>query len=125
MLGKVKDYSRRRKLDSSAKENMQGGGDPMDVGAVGGWSWYDDVEGGCDHEGVSAVGFEGKGKSKDKGKEDCYNCGSPDRFSRKCPDPHKGKSKGKGRNRSSRTRVPEGPRRRKVKRKRRRLQRER
>ncbi len=36
LLGKVKDHSRRRKLDGSAKEKMQHGGDPMDVGAVGG-----------------------------------------------------------------------------------------
>ena len=34
LLTKVKDYSRRRKLDSSAKEKMQHGGDPMDVGAM-------------------------------------------------------------------------------------------
>ena len=40
----------------------------MDVGAVGGWSWYDDVGGGYDHEGVHAVGFEGKGEIKGKGK---------------------------------------------------------
>ncbi len=35
LLSKMKDYSRRRKLDSSVKEKMQHGGDPMDVGAVG------------------------------------------------------------------------------------------
>ncbi len=35
LLTKVQDYSRRRKLDSSAKQKMQHGGDPMDVGAVG------------------------------------------------------------------------------------------
>jgi hypothetical protein len=35
-LAKGKDYSRRRKLDSSAKENMQHGGDPMNFGGVGG-----------------------------------------------------------------------------------------
>ena len=48
LLTKVKDNSRRRKLDSSAKEKMQHGGDPMDVGAVGGWSWCDDAGGGYD-----------------------------------------------------------------------------
>ncbi len=41
--GKVKDYSRRGSLDSSTKEKMQHGGDPMDVGAVGGWSWSEDT----------------------------------------------------------------------------------
>ena len=35
----VKDYARRRKLDSSGMEKLQHGGDPMDVGVVGGWSW--------------------------------------------------------------------------------------
>jgi hypothetical protein len=43
LLTKVKDYSRRRNLDSSAKEKMQRGGDPMDVGSVGGWSWNGDA----------------------------------------------------------------------------------
>ncbi len=36
LLNKVKDYARRRKLDTSVKEKIQQGGDPMDVGAVGG-----------------------------------------------------------------------------------------
>ncbi len=36
LLAKVKDYQRRRKLDSSVKGKMQHGGDPMDVGAVEG-----------------------------------------------------------------------------------------
>jgi hypothetical protein len=45
LLTKVKDYSRSRKLDSSAKEKMQHGGDPMDVGAAGEWSW-----GECPHQ---------------------------------------------------------------------------
>ncbi len=31
LLTKVKDYSRKRKLDSTAKEKMQHGGGPMDV----------------------------------------------------------------------------------------------
>ncbi len=48
LLSKVKDYSRRRKLDSSVKEKRQHGNDPMDVGGVGGWSWYDDTGGGFD-----------------------------------------------------------------------------
>ncbi len=80
LLSKVKDSSRRRKLDISAKENMQHGGDSMDVGADGGGSWRDDVGGGSDHEGAFAVDFKSKGKSKFKGKGDCYYCGSPDYF---------------------------------------------
>ena len=63
MLNKVKDYARRCKLDTTAKERMQQGGDPMDVGAVGGWSWED-----YDQDGVYAIGFKGKGKGgKGKG----------------------------------------------------------
>jgi hypothetical protein len=31
LSNKVKDYARRRKLDSTAKEKVQHGGDPMDV----------------------------------------------------------------------------------------------
>ncbi len=38
LLNKVKDCARRRKLDTTAKERMQQLGDPMDAGAVGGWS---------------------------------------------------------------------------------------
>ncbi len=34
LLTKVKDYPRRRKLDTSAKEKMQHAGEPMDVGTV-------------------------------------------------------------------------------------------
>ncbi len=45
-LTKVKDYSRRYNPDSSAKEKMQHAGDPVDVGAVGGWSWGEDTGGG-------------------------------------------------------------------------------
>ncbi len=42
-------------MDSSAKEKMQHGGDPMDVGAVGGWSWGGDTGGVYDHgDGVYA-----------------------------------------------------------------------
>jgi hypothetical protein len=68
LLAKVKDFSRKRKLDSSAKEKRQHGGDPMDVGAVGGWNCNDDTGGGYDQgDGVYAFGFEGKGKSKGKG----------------------------------------------------------
>ncbi len=40
LLGKVNDYSGRRKLDSSAKEKMQ---------LVGCWNWSDDVSGRYDH----------------------------------------------------------------------------
>ncbi len=38
LVTKVKNHSRRRKLDCSAKERIQHGGDTMDVAAVGGWS---------------------------------------------------------------------------------------
>ncbi len=69
LLTKVKDYSRRRKIDSSANEKMQHGGDPMDVGAVGGWSWGEDAGGGTDQgDGVYEFGFKGRGESKGKGK---------------------------------------------------------
>ncbi len=63
---KVHDYSRRIELDSSAKKKMQRGGDTMDVGAAGGWSWYVDGSGDSSevHEGAYAVGFKGKGKGK-------------------------------------------------------------
>ncbi len=57
LFNKVKDYARRRTLDATAKEKMQQGGDPMDVVAVGGWSWED-----YDPDGVYAIGFKGKGK---------------------------------------------------------------
>ncbi len=78
LLAKVKDYSRRRRLDSSAKQQKtQHGEDPMDVGAVGGWSWNDDMGGGCDQGGgVYAFGFKGKVKIKGKGNGDCHKCGS-------------------------------------------------
>ena len=45
LLHKVGEYARRRKLDSSAKNKMQNGDDPMDVEALGGlelvrrWVW--------------------------------------------------------------------------------------
>ncbi len=52
-----------------ANNQMQHGGDPMDVGAVRGWSWYDEVGGGYDHEGMWAVGCKGKGKTKGKARE--------------------------------------------------------
>ncbi len=69
----------------------------MNVGAVGGWSWYDDDGGGQDQgDGVYALAFKGKGKSKGKSKGDCYNCGSPRHYSRECPHPQKGKSEGQG-----------------------------
>ena len=80
LLNKLKDFARRRKLDTVAQKNIQQGGDPMDVGAVTGWGVpgvYDD-----DHDGVCAVGVKGEGKSKGKGKEECYNCGSSGHFAR-------------------------------------------
>ncbi len=36
LLSKIRDYSRRIKLDHAVKKNMQQGGDPMDVGMVQG-----------------------------------------------------------------------------------------
>ncbi len=45
LLHKVGEYARRRKLDSSAKNKMRNGDDPMDVEALGGlelvrrWVW--------------------------------------------------------------------------------------
>ncbi len=41
LLNKVKDNASTRKLDSSAKEKMQQGGDPMDVGVVGVCGWQE------------------------------------------------------------------------------------
>ncbi len=61
LLNKFKSYAGRRKLDITVKERMQQGGDPMDVGTVGGWSWED-----YDQEGIYA-GLKGKGK-RAKGK---------------------------------------------------------
>ncbi len=37
LLNKVMGYARRRKLDTTAKQRTQQGGDPMDVGGVGGY----------------------------------------------------------------------------------------
>ena len=94
LLNKVKDYARRRRLDASAKERMQQGGDPMDVGAVGGYGWEEQY---FDQDGVYAIGFKGKGKGNGaKGKGYWYNCGATGHCSRECPHPNKGKSKGKG-----------------------------
>ncbi len=65
LLTNVKDHSRKRKSDSSAKEKMQRGEDLLDVGAVGGWSWDDDTGGGYDQgDGDYAFGFKGKCKFK-------------------------------------------------------------
>ncbi len=63
LLNKVKDYARRRKLDTNSKERTQQGGDPADVGAVAGWE-YD-----CDQDGVYAIGFKGKGRTKEAKEE--------------------------------------------------------
>ncbi len=53
------DYGRRSKLDTAAKERMQQGGDPMGVGAVGGWSWED-----YEQNAVYVIGFKGTCKGK-------------------------------------------------------------
>ncbi len=59
LLSKVKDYARRRKLDTTAKERIQQGGDPMVVGVVGGYSWEEQY---YDQDGVYAIGLKRKGK---------------------------------------------------------------
>ncbi len=98
LLNKVKDYARKRKLDSTAQKNMQHGADPMDVGAAqGDWSEYHCGE--CGEEDIGAVGYygykgKGKGKSKGKGGGSGYNCCWTAHFARECPNPQKGKAKG-------------------------------
>ncbi len=62
-LNKARDYAHKRKLTTRHK-NMQQGGDSVEVAAVGGLSWYVAVNGEYDYDGVSAVGFKGKGKNK-------------------------------------------------------------
>jgi hypothetical protein len=72
LFAKVKEYARRRKLDSPVKKKMHHGGDPMDVVEVSGWCWYGGVSGDV-YRDVSgelyAVGFEGKEKERGKGRE--------------------------------------------------------
>ena len=41
----------------------------MEVGAIGGWSGWEDAGSGYSYEGVYALGFKGKGKVKEKEKE--------------------------------------------------------
>ena len=50
LLNKVKDYARRKKLDTSVQKSMTAGHDPLDIGEA-------------DFYGMYAVG-KGKGKSK-------------------------------------------------------------
>ncbi len=57
LLNKVKDNARRRKLDSTVKEKVQQGRDPMDVGTVGGYSWEEPC---YDQDGVYAIGFRAR-----------------------------------------------------------------
>ncbi len=54
----------------------------MDVGAVGGWSWYGDGFGDSSevYEGVCAVGFIGDGKEKAREKEIVTVAARPDTF---------------------------------------------
>ncbi len=96
LLNKVKDYARRRKLDTTAQNNTQDGGDPMDVGAV-----RENWDCNWDEEEIDAVGYYGyrrKGKSKGKGKggalggSQCVTCGSASHFAKDCP--YKGKGEG-------------------------------
>ncbi len=46
-------------MDSSAKEKIQQGGDPIDVGAVGAWD-YENYD--YDRDGIYEIGLKGKGK---------------------------------------------------------------
>ncbi len=65
LMTKGKNCSRRRKFDSSAKEKMQCGGDAVDVGAAGRWSWNDDTGNGCDQgDGVYALASKARVKAK-------------------------------------------------------------
>ena len=73
VLAKAEDYARKKKLDNSAKQNMQKGSDSMDIGYTG----YDFD----DEQHIHAVGGKGKG---------CWTCGSPEHIARLCP---KGKGK--------------------------------
>ncbi len=63
-MDKVKDYARRKNLDTTAQKSMQHGEDPMDVGAVHDYWDYNWAE-----EEIDAVGHYGyKRKGKSKGK---------------------------------------------------------
>ncbi len=97
MLNKVKDYARRRKLDTTAQKNVQHGGDPRHVGAV-----HDHWDYKWDEEEIDAVGYfgyeaegqpKGKGKGCTSGGATCYICGGTSHFAR--DGPHEGKGKGK------------------------------
>ena len=110
VLAKVKDYARRKKLDSAVKTKVQQGHDPMDIGQVDYWANdRDDNEvnvvggkgrqcwtcGGTDHIAADCPNGKGKGgKSSAKGGYGpCARCGDFGHWARECPLP-KGKGKG-------------------------------
>ncbi len=68
LLTKVKDDSRRRKLDSSIKEEMQHGGDAIDAGAVGRWFLSEDAGGDTTRETVCTAS-DSKARARARGKE--------------------------------------------------------
>ncbi len=68
----------------------------MDIGAIGGWSWWGNAGMEFEQERIYTLGFKGKGKSKGRGKGECYSGSSPRHFAREPPYPQeKGKGKGK------------------------------
>ena len=91
LMGKVKDYARRRKLDDSATKAVQSGHNLMDCGGVHqGCGGGQAAPAGGDQQAPGAGGVQdwsywgwpgidavGKGKGKGKGgfQGHCYNCG--------------------------------------------------
>lgn len=107
VLGKVRDYARRRKLDHAVSKTIHSGGDPMDLGGVDEGAGH----GECEHGWYQGQGSEGweyaaamlKGKGKvGQGKGlfygSCYNCGQQGRSAKYCPKGKGVKGKGKGGN---------------------------
>ena len=108
--GTVKDYARKKKLDSAAKKAESKGGDPMDLDKL-------DQETrtafettlGDDWQEIMAVA---KGKSKGKGKGggfrgNCYQCGEYGHSISNCPQNPKGEGKQGRPNLYSKLRQPE------------------